>query len=294
MAENTPERKPWDRMADESDAAYDAFKWYMSLPGPRRLVGDAYYKKLGRPRPPCKDAPGGWRAWSKLYKWADRAEAYDIAVNGLVMPPPEDMPPPDAPPPRHETVIAAAEKIGETRYREITAGEAERRAEIAKVVKQRAGITVTDDELDWVEQRRLTRMDDLDLANRLIKKGREMLDVALIKRRIVPADPENGKPQIDIYEPAKWSFKTMAEMLQIAVQIRRLSAEMPTKIADDKEAGGADDESMFIETVGQMESVIQNGVVPPMPVDATRRPTPPRPGAADAAAVTVPGRMRPG
>lgn len=77
------DRNPWDRLDDESAPAYRAFLAYRDL-GPARTVADAGRtlggRERGAERAPDgrrKGASGCVRTWSKRYRWAERAEAYD-------------------------------------------------------------------------------------------------------------------------------------------------------------------------------------------------------------------------
>jgi hypothetical protein len=274
-----PNGMPWERLPNETEKAFEAFGYYLRLPRPRS-VADAFFAFKGIERPPNTDCPGGWRAWARQHKWILRVDIYDAAKHFPAV--------------SQFTVKEIAQKVDGTRERVLSAGEHQRRKQIADMAQKTAGMTLTDSELDWAEERRTARADDLDLARKVLNKAREMLEVALIRRRVIPADPKNGKPEIHIFEPVKWSFKTMAEMITAAVQIRRLAVELPTKVADDTANQTGNDDALFAATIGQLEAALPAGIVPPMPVDVTRRPEPMRPPSVTGADLTRPGRMRPG
>ena len=65
---------PWDRLPDETDAAWRAFCIYRDL-GPKRTVSEAYRNCYGKG--PDKEPPKFFRKWAKRYDWKRRAAAYD-------------------------------------------------------------------------------------------------------------------------------------------------------------------------------------------------------------------------
>lgn len=69
-------RKPWDRMDDESSAAYARFLVYRNL-GPSRSV-DKAYKSIAPKRVKSRRASGQWDSDSAQYNWEERAHAWDI------------------------------------------------------------------------------------------------------------------------------------------------------------------------------------------------------------------------
>lgn len=128
-------------------------------------------------------------------------------------------------------------------------------------------------EINWVEQRQKTREKELDFANRLMAKASDMLEIALIRRKVIPADAAAGRPETHIYEPAKWTFKTVTEFLDLATRLRRMACELPIAvIKDDKPGGGTDDDGMWATSAGILEQALPPGVVPAMPEDVTVRP----------------------
>lgn len=72
-------RKPWDRYARETDAAYTAFVIFRDL-GPTRSIVEAYRRrKTGQVecRVHAKQAGGGWNRWAGEFRWMERALAWD-------------------------------------------------------------------------------------------------------------------------------------------------------------------------------------------------------------------------
>jgi hypothetical protein len=68
------ERKPWDQMVDEPDAAYRRFLVYLGL-GPGRSIEKAIEAEKG-----IKRQNGQWYRDSSNYRWKERTAAYDIAM----------------------------------------------------------------------------------------------------------------------------------------------------------------------------------------------------------------------
>ena len=77
----------WHRLADETAAAYIAFRTYLDL-GPGRTVNAAYRMRKG-----AKSGEGGrtvrahsrWYAWADRHSWEERAAAYDAHVEREVI-----------------------------------------------------------------------------------------------------------------------------------------------------------------------------------------------------------------
>ena len=71
MAQKKEERKPWERLPDESTEAYEAFKVYRDMEGKRsqNRVGE----KLGK-------SDTLMSRWSADYDWVKRAQAWDDEV----------------------------------------------------------------------------------------------------------------------------------------------------------------------------------------------------------------------
>ena len=66
----TDTQRPWDRRADESDPAFEAFALYLETGSLR----DAYRQRSGKVQ--ATSAPGAWTGWSTKYNWVSRRAAY--------------------------------------------------------------------------------------------------------------------------------------------------------------------------------------------------------------------------
>ena len=66
----TDTQRPWDRRADESDPAFEAFALYLETGSLR----DAYRQRSGKAQ--ATAAPGAWTGWSTKYNWVSRRAAY--------------------------------------------------------------------------------------------------------------------------------------------------------------------------------------------------------------------------
>ena len=62
--------RPWDRRADESDPAYEAFAAYLDVGSLR----DAYRQRSGKAQ--ATSAPGAWTGWSTKHNWVRRRAAF--------------------------------------------------------------------------------------------------------------------------------------------------------------------------------------------------------------------------
>jgi len=73
------ERKPWDQLENEPDAAYARFLFYRNL-GPMRSLDSAYQAYRGKAANGRKrqQASGQWQDESAKYSWLQRARLYDI------------------------------------------------------------------------------------------------------------------------------------------------------------------------------------------------------------------------
>jgi hypothetical protein len=69
--------QPWDQLPEESSAAYARFLAYRNL-GPARTVRSAYRAASAQNRKK-KYTSGQWSKESAAHRWADRAEAWDVA-----------------------------------------------------------------------------------------------------------------------------------------------------------------------------------------------------------------------
>jgi hypothetical protein len=66
--------KPWERQADESEAAYAAFRTFLEL-GADRSIRAAYRQATGNSE--AAQAPGSWNKWVEAHSWSERARAWD-------------------------------------------------------------------------------------------------------------------------------------------------------------------------------------------------------------------------
>ena len=66
----TDTQRPWDRRADESDPAFEAFALYLETGSLR----DAYRQRSGKAQ--ATAAPGAWTGWSTKHHWVSRRAAY--------------------------------------------------------------------------------------------------------------------------------------------------------------------------------------------------------------------------
>jgi hypothetical protein len=73
--------RPWDRLADETPRAYEAFLRYAGM-GPARSMAAVAGPGAGQPgastgQGPGKGAPGYITHWAHRHNWTGRAAAYD-------------------------------------------------------------------------------------------------------------------------------------------------------------------------------------------------------------------------
>ncbi len=97
------------------------------------------------------------------------------------------------------------------------------------------------DEIDkWLNRREVLREFEWEQSDALMEKVAQMLRVPILMQRResreVRAFDENGEPitvpqQVTIFEPAKWSFRDAAAMIEVADKLRRLALNMPTATA---------------------------------------------------------------
>jgi len=70
---------PWERLDGEPSQAYEAFLVYLDM-GPRdRTVTGAY--RIYRDRPEVVKAPGRFTQWAGMWRWKDRAAAWQRHVD---------------------------------------------------------------------------------------------------------------------------------------------------------------------------------------------------------------------
>lgn len=104
------------------------------------------------------------------------------------------------------------------------------------------------------------------LMERLYGKLAEMLDVALVRRKVVKED--DGR-QITIFEPAKFGMKTLFDGLRLYTQLQRMRLAMPWRLEDVAEHVPDD---IWHETPGQFEAKAPEGAAHPMPEDVYQKP----------------------
>lgn len=156
------------------------------------------------------------------------------------------------------------------------------------------GAALADDE--WVARRASARQTGWELSQELIKKAREMLSVAIIKRRVIAADPQAGRPETHVFEPAKWTMATLCQMVETADTLQRMACELPASVAEVSRrvtSNTVDDQPMFATSSGILEQSLPAGVVPAMPVDVTTAPRINIQLEAAASGLRQPNRMRP-
>ena len=74
-------RELWDRLDNEPERAYRAFRTFLSLPGDHRMVVEAYRGHVGNPQ--AVKPSDTWVRWSRDFAWAERASAYDDHIEGV-------------------------------------------------------------------------------------------------------------------------------------------------------------------------------------------------------------------
>lgn len=77
--------EPWDRQPDEPEGAYEAFVVFRDM-GSDRTISEAFRHKTGTRG--AQQASGRFKSWAKVYKWRDRALAWDnhltaVQVRGI-------------------------------------------------------------------------------------------------------------------------------------------------------------------------------------------------------------------
>jgi len=89
MADEIEQKKPWEQLSGEPDAAYTRFLIYRNL-GPARSLDAAYRAFVGssatkRAKTQAK-ANGQWTKDSAQWNWDERARAWDIALLSQMVP----------------------------------------------------------------------------------------------------------------------------------------------------------------------------------------------------------------
>lgn len=67
-------REPWYRRSDESHAAWECFRAYLSQEAPRGIA------RVGIPREHPSVTPDAIAHWSVVHEWDARADAYDLII----------------------------------------------------------------------------------------------------------------------------------------------------------------------------------------------------------------------
>src|SRR5215203_3997623 len=78
---DTEKRELWHRLSNEPQRAHRAFQTFLSLPGDRRTIVEAYRSHVDNPEAP--KASDTWARWSLDFAWAERANAYDDHLASL-------------------------------------------------------------------------------------------------------------------------------------------------------------------------------------------------------------------
>ena len=72
--------RPWDRQKGETDKAFLAFTFFRNIPRAQRSVRESWRRYWEAKTGSCgfdARAPGHWDAWSRKWKWIERANLYD-------------------------------------------------------------------------------------------------------------------------------------------------------------------------------------------------------------------------
>lgn len=68
------DKKPWERLANESAEAYEAFKAVLDA-GPYRSRLKVYQEFANKPD--ATQSSGAWNNWAREYSWVDRCRSWD-------------------------------------------------------------------------------------------------------------------------------------------------------------------------------------------------------------------------
>lgn len=80
----------------------------------------------------------------------------------------------------------------------------------------------------WAEVRKRIPREEVEYAERLIAKAREMLEFPLAAVKSTSVERDGKTIVTTIVEPGRWSFATAVKMFELAQRMRRLAAEMET------------------------------------------------------------------
>lgn len=79
QAEEPRERPIYERLPEETPKAFAAFQHYRDTPPEQRSILNTY-RHVQR-KPSAERASGSYSQWSIRYRWTERAEAWDTAVD---------------------------------------------------------------------------------------------------------------------------------------------------------------------------------------------------------------------
>lgn len=232
-----PDAKAWDRHPKETPEAFEAFKIYKEMPPTKRSIDAAYrfaMRSVIPPGAPAPSASGRWNIWASKHGWVSRAKAWDNEQERL----------------RAQALEAERRKdakIWATRREEHREGEFEISRLLAEKAKKMA---------EWPLQRTYILEGD-DAMPYLADASREH------NRQLAPG------AVVVVVEPAKWTFQTLGDLIEIQSKLARLSLNMPQEIE------GAPPETfrdLFFKSSGKMEAALDDGMVPPIPVNAAAKP----------------------
>lgn len=150
-------------------------------------------------------------------------------------------------------------------------------------------------ETDWAVRRAQHREEAWSLGDKLVAKARQMLEIALITRKTeTRTDPDGRTVHVTTYNPAKWSFYTVTQMVETADKIKRMAAELPVTVSDLGDGAEGADDTPFFETGGQLDDALPAGAMPEYPVDPAAAPEIAPAARRAVSDVRVPAPARPG
>ena len=249
--------RPWEQQAGESENAFAQFKIYRDI-GPERTLLKAWCIFRNIPFSDDVSLSGQFKLNARRWEWKRRAGEWDRHRESL-------------------EIVSNAHAIAIT------------------MTPEQVHAAVSD-EVDWIDKRRQIRRNQLEISELILTKVREMATQSTIRKRVRRETTPDGRTiNYTIWEPAKWSFRTMAEMAEIGIRLARLGADMPIREAKDSDddGTGGDGNSIWVESSGQLESVLPPGAVPPMPEDPTIAPHIDTGNEAALQGITLPERLRP-
>jgi hypothetical protein len=78
---DTQQQELWERLENETDRAFEAFRTFLSLPTGDRTLVAAYRRFVGNPT--ASKPSDTWVAWAHRYAWKARAQAYDSHIDRI-------------------------------------------------------------------------------------------------------------------------------------------------------------------------------------------------------------------